>query len=614
MVRGQGFGHHRELSFPMRYRVLAFLAVAAGQLSATNIAFTDSNLLTYGWSASGGNYVTAGQDAPILFTVNIGTNTLRTTACSAIGGGTFHASIDGAAAITITPASGCGGGPQIVTISSSLTPGNHSVYVWGSLNDTVLSGTAAFVTDGSGTVADSRFGTVYDSTNSTYSTNCAVMDGPQTQATSGYHTWPEAYYGAFGTPPTETGQACYATTVNLAALVYVGSGAAYVLYSDGTQVATAAASTTIGGAFQWIFFTGLDPAQHLYRVEAYLTYAAQGVVAMMPSGTIDARAVTARPLMVLYGDSIPMYSHWDAGTDYRLGWSQSTEATGYDISRSGQGGTDLVTVGYPNVAAVWASAYATPKVVDNEWGSNDMQHQTDLATFQTDVTATLTAEDAHIATGGKLLWEGILPGDGAAHVADRPAYIAAEVAGVAAYSGTHPACFYSTDNWILGTPPDTYPDNLHPVPSNAPSAAHPFGNPLIGQGKIDNRLAFILAGYGSQGQSFGISGPASGTVGVAQTLTITVPITGQVFDGETATLTDSSSGAFTPNPVTLTNAATSVTVSYTPASAGAKSITASVLADCWTAPGAFSFTASAPASSGAVTLGGVSVSGALGIR
>ena len=567
------------------------LLLATRAMAVTDIAMTDPNLLTLGWTGSGATRVASGADGAIYFTFE-GTQLQATFA----GSRPFHVIVDGGAAIAVNPLSSST--PTVTNVVSGLASGNHTVYAWGSQNDTVVAAGSAFLTDGSGSVANAAFGTVYATGSAPFSSYGKVTDCPWGTGTSGYGSWPFAYDAALGAPSAEAGVRYYATGAAQSVYVYGPPGTAYALYSDGVQVGSATAIAG-GGQFQLLTVTGLDAGQHLYEWTGYgIAGGAQGVVAVMPSGALTPVSAPSRACVGIYGDSIVAESA--VSGDSRLAWWAATHATGFDIARAGEGGQKVNSFLRDNTVAVTAGSWQTASIVILEGGVNDQQAYTgtgDIAAFQAAVQAELTNMAAGLPAGAKMLEEQILP-NAAAHSDERDAYNAAIRAAVGTYSAGAPripVCTYSTDGWIDAAA-DTIGDALHPALQNAAAGGYPFGNPLRGYGKISNRLSFILAGYGAAGASFEVSGPATGTVQSASSpFAVTAGAANAQFSGETITMDDGGSGgAFvvstgdtgTGSVVVHTEpGSTGFTFTYRPAESGSRSIHYSGLPDCWTAPG-----------------------------
>ena len=108
-------------------------------------------------------------------------------------------------------------------------------------------------------------------------------------------------------------------------------------------------------------------------------------------------------------------------------------------------------------------------------------------------------------------------------------------------------------------------------------------------------LSFLAINYAT---GYSLSGPSSGTVSVASSpFTVTLTPIGYAVPS-TVTITPSDGGgggAFTPTTVALTTGAPSATFTYTPASAGAKTISTTNNGGL-TDPGSLTYTASAPLS------------------
>lgn len=607
---------------------------------ATNIAFTDSNIRAFGgapctgvgctnaFTPSGAIYFAPGLDAEIDFSVNIGTNTLQTTFC---GTANIKLSIDGAAATTITPPGACGS-PTLKTLSNSLTPGTHTVKIWVAASDSQFSSTAAFVTDGSGTVASATNGTFFGvgKTATPFVTYGQILDNPW-QATAGQDgyagDWPLAYDNTgFGQSSTEAGIRYYSTGSTIQSIyVYAPTNTSWFLFVDGIYNTTVNILPS-GGGFQLLTVTGLDAGQHLYEWgNDNILDNIGGLVYVMPGagGALDAKAVIPQNCIGVYGDSIAAIAHPTSGST-RYAWSEATRAAGFCLMRMGIGarrvGLSAFGSNYflrDNTGAITGGANGVPSIVLLEGGVNDMFDYDGVtytpAEFQSAYLTQLNNMATGMAANGMMLTEQILPTT-ITNFAQRPNYNAAIIAATASYNASKinnvTACTFNTDFWIVpGTDTD---DGLHPDLSNPPSADFPWGNPLHGYGKITTRLSFVFAGYGTAGASVTLTGPAGGPVGqVSTNFTIAPVVSGAVFSGETITPSDGAGGTFTPSTVTLTAATNSATFTYTPSLGGVKSISLTSLPNCWTVPPSLTYTSLATSST---VTGGASVTGGVSIQ
>lgn len=588
----------------MRINLLAGLLVASSCF-ATNIAFTDANILAFNYVLNAGNYYSAATDAEIAFKVNIATNTLSATF---YGVASLKVSIDGGAVFTVAPLSAVT--PTLTTIKNNLSVGNHNVRIWSAANDSFYSGSAAFVTDGSGTVADTTFSTFYTISAAPFTTYGVLTGNPWGNNTSGYPSWPFAYDGpGLGASSVDMGIQYYGTGACQSIYVYSGltpGDASWALYQDGTSVGSVNTQTG-GGVYQLLSVCGLNASQHLYEWMSYnLLAGPNGVIYVMPSGTLSTVAVTARKAAGIYGDSIVAISNPSSG-DTRLAWWAATNANNMNLMRMGKGGQKVVTWGRDNTDVITGGAHGVPTLVIHELGVNDQQAYTvaaDITTFQTAVGVELTNMAAGMAAGSRMLWQQILPNT-AAQSAQRGAYNAAIVAAVATYNGGSPsvtACTYSTTGWV-NTTTDMNGDGLHPILQNASSAQYPFGNPLVGYGKISNRMSPILAAYLPSATSYTQS-VTSGTTTLPLPVSVTLTLGGSATWADTISYTSSVSSdvvclgaSCAQGTATLpanTGGATTTLKVY-PSTVGTRTLTPANLPDCWVAPGVITVTATANA-------------------
>ena len=593
----------------MRTNLILLALLGSPAWAATNIAFSDPNVLAIGWSSSGTARYPVAQDGALYFTFS-GTQLQATF----YGTQPFRFAIDGGTAIAVSPLSSVT--PTLTTVITGLTSGSHTVYAWGSSSDTELAAATAFTTDGTGSVVNPTFGTLYQVTSAPFSTYGRITDCPYTTGPGGYPDWPLSYDSAMGNSSTELGARYYATGSTQSVYVYAPGGTSWALYQDGVAAGVASPDAA-GGAYQLLQVTGLDAGQHLYEWVAYgILSGANGLIYVMPSGLLSSVSVPARLCVGIYGDSIAALAQFGSGTpDSRLAWWAATHATGFDLMRMGKGGQKVVTFLETNTAAITGAVPTVPTIVIHEGGVNDQQAWTgtapnDAATFQAAVLAELSNMAAGLPTGVRMLWEQILPNT-AAQSQERGNYNAAIIAAIAVYNAGAPtaqACTYNSDNWI-NPAMDTVGDGLHPELQNAPSAGYPFGNPLQGYGKISNRLSLILAGYGASGSSLTVSGPASGAIHAASTsFTVSAGVSGAQFSGENIAIGDggkagwfvASTGDSGTGSMTVATAvgSSSFTFTYTPASIGIAQISYNGLPDCWTAPASMPYTARSPIATG----------------
>lgn len=573
-------------------------------LGAATINFTDTNIVQFGWQG-GTNAVPVGADAPFYLTYSgtgIAVQLLAGT-LKCISDGTGYPLVTAGSVIDITA-----GAPA--TITTGLANTNHTLYCYGVAGVSAIQVTGAFVITGGTSVADTTFGPQYQVGTTPFSTYGKIDGCPYRVTTvQGYDNTTNTNVPNLS-GISEISLRYYATGSTQSLFASYGFGgniAKYALYQDGTLVGSwtfpNSSGTYINSQLQLGQVTGLDPGQHLYE---WISYGMPGFAVLssiMSSGALVSQAVTAKNCVVVYGDSIAAGP--STGTqDGRLAWWAGIHATGWSTSRVAQGGAKVVGQLELYTGDVTGATPQVGTTIIHQGGVNDQQafvNAGSIVTFQASVLNELTQMASGLTAGAKMLWEGILPNT-ATNSAQRSNYVAAELAAVTAYNLTSPAipaCFYDTTGWII-TGTDTA-EGLHPIGQNASSVGFPFGNPLIGYGKISNRLSFILQGY-STGASVTFTGASSGRVGVSTNLTISPVTTGATFSGEAATISDAAGGTFSPSsPITLTAGSSSVVISYTPVSSGSKTITLGGMANCWTIPSALSYNA-LPNSGGLLTV------------
>lgn len=423
--------------------IFTFLLIVTSAY-ATNIALTDTNIATFGgavcatgcavgtssFTASGSNYEATGQSGEIRFSVNIATNTLQIKACSDTTPSpqAISVSIDGGTPASVALAY-CTGSitPVLATISSSLSPGTHKIQLWVIQYDTFIAGSSAFVTDGTGTIADAAIGTLYgvQATTGTIATYGQILGNPYEAASSGYSvSWPFAYYSGLTNPATEIGVQYYSSGATAQTILAYTGGAieGFSLYVDGVYNSTV---QTIPNTqvVQDLTVSGLDSGTHLYEWAADYISTASGIIYVMTGngGTITPVVVAKKNCVGVYGDSITMYINSIAGTSMRNNWSTAARSTGQCLARYGQGGTIIGPGGTAtsfvlrdNTASITGGAFGKPNPIVMEGGVNDQQQlglclTCNAGGFATAYQQMLTDAAAAMPTNGKLIALEILP-------------------------------------------------------------------------------------------------------------------------------------------------------------------------------------------------------------
>lgn len=566
------------------WKSFLFMLLASSFTEATNIPFTDANIRCFGWGVSGSSMTPTAVDAPCYFSffgtalsVNMGSSD------------TMNWKIDSTTFTTT--------GPGIQTVTSGLSSSTHTVYMYGTQSTTLINTANAFQITGSTTVVRTDFGTQYDIGTAPFTTYGKVQGCPLFQNVQGFPN-------GFGiTRSNEVVVDYYATGAYQSFLSwnapFMGNPDIYALYSDGVQIATITANTT-GGQFQLYTATATDSGQHHYELLQYGLGTYNAIPYIMPSSSLSTVVVSSKPCVSLFGDSIVGLTQFASPPfDGRLAWWEATNQTGFAIQRQGESGARLVPDAGSSTSQITGTGPQKSSIMILEFGVNDVFNWTNsqsTATYAVAISTILTTianGDANIQKFlvQEILPSSVVPSGGSGLYA---LYRTAQANGVAAYNAstqTVKACFYHTTNWIDPTT-DTVGDGLHPSYSNPTASNVPYGAPLVGYGKISNRLAPILQGYGSAGASFSVSGPPTGAVGVTssnfrldlgaraaftgdQTITISDGGMGGTFAGA------HSSGA---NPIVFTPLQDdgSISFTYTPASSGTIHFTYTNAQDCWT--------------------------------
>jgi len=567
-----------------KWLLLASLILSVKAHALTDIAATDANVRLFGWIDTAITVPVKqahGTDATGIFTFN-GTKLDVQVYGNATG---MHFSIDGAVYISTSPPNNSV--LNWLPVVSGLSNTNHKVSFYADANNTFIVSTAAFRTDGTGSVADSTLGPIYSVVGTSF-TSYGQIDGCEQLDGLGYSS-PNSF------SDTEMGYR-YTATGSAQSFQLFNQGNPGVLYQDGVQVGSWTVPTA-SGTYPVVQITGLDPAQHEYEaVFTGLLNNHDAIVNIMPSGNLQPVVHSPRQCIALFGDSIvDDYAFYNSGlsNDSRLGWWPAFHNTGWALERQGNpgsavtGGIEYVTGRITN-----PTRNKTATLVIHEGGVNDYRGSISTASFRVAVSTELYLMAQGLPAGSTMFWEGILP----SNTGGTPAqYINAEQGGVADYMATAPsikAFYYDTYThpWI-STTTDT-PDGLHPVPSNVAVSTAPYGWPLIGYGKINNRLAPILAGWGDAGKSYSVTGPSSGAGGVASSPFTLVLSASATFTGDQTIIPNDggAGGTFAPSTITPAVGLTSTTFTYTPSSAGTKNIGFSNTQDLWIDPSTMTYT------------------------
>ena len=524
-------------------------------------------------------------------------------------GGSVTVTVDGTPH-TITPTANATYAMMWVPLFTGLSSGNHTVQV----NNTdggnfgILDIDATIRVAGSGLSAEPSYYTQPTIITSQIASGFIQLDGsPATTSSSGY---PNIVFA----PPILSGNSVSSgdivirfraavTDISIwASPLYAGQ---WNVYEDGVSTPIATLSHGADNAFTlYHIASGLDGTSHLYEIaETSVPSQFDQTYALMLAGGsgLVTSALPVRPTLGTYGDSITVGTGLTSINDDTKGdgWIVS-RAVGMGLNRQGfggqcvSGGAGLCTYSLrDDTADVTTQLSPEPTIILAGGGVNDQAQGVNISTFQTDMQTMISNLATNSVSGTKLLVRGVLPNT-TANSGNRSSFEAAQAAAVLAYNTacgggcTKKAYFFNTDGWINSTT-DVNGDGLHPI--------------AAGYAKIANREIPIVNGY-ENGSSFSVSGPSSGTSGVASTnFTVTLP-GGATFTGDqSVTIRDGGNGGtFTPSvgsatttsavTVTPTNGATSFTFTYTPASSGTKTISFIDGQNAWVDPTSLTYTVS----------------------
>ena len=364
------------------------------------------------------------------------------------------------------------------------------------------------------------------------------------------------------------------------------ANAPFDLYIDGAY--SASFTSSAGFVFSWNqMFTGLDAtAEHVYELIVANTNnnTFHWLWALRTKGGtgIDLTySPSARPVLAAFGDSKVVGAGVSPVADEKqLSWFQLARLGGYAYAGLGVGGTTVkeFTAGDKSAQLRIGDATAVnPAILFMDIAVNDMiqvggtETPSDMQTAATSVLSTATS-----GTTFPIIWLGILPGSGGDSAPTIASWNAALVNSVAtqASRSVYLDPTLQSPAWIpFGQPGSDQSDTLHPNDAGE----------LV---KYGWQLPWV--------SPFSISGPSSGTVGQAKTLTVTMPA-GATSDGTcTYTLTDDH--GVTVN-ITIASGQTSGTGSYTPTVAGNRTLTPTTNR-LFAVPGNFAFTAASPLAGG----------------
>ncbi len=401
-----------------------------------------------------------------------------------------------------------------------------------------------------------------------------------------------AGHTSYWIPPTQSIR--FKSRSNVVALFTSRNNQSYSLYQDGVLVGTAAAGAGGGNFGRIALATSLDTtATHEYQILVHIPDQNNGTadnyaaILELAGAGIEASAVVARDKVATYGDSI---AEGSGITDFRENAQFLTHnPRGKFAVMVASGGSRVSTYGRDNTANL-------PSDASEVWcwyGINDIGGSIPQATFEADY-ATMLSNIRTRCASAKIY--ALHPFPATNYNETTRLQFGARIATALTTSGISNAVVIPTTNWIPQN--TTYlPDGLHPN--------------TAGYAKIANRQIPIAATA-----SISITGPSTGAPGVASSTFTCTLAGGATFTGDqVVTLTASdgtisataSGGSISGNgtgtvAVTAADGQTSFTFTYTPATAGAKTITPTVTEAGWTMPAATNYTAAAASSGAALAL------------
>lgn len=396
--------------------------------------------------------------------------------------------------------------------------------------------------------------------------------------------------------------------------------AQYCLYQDGVLFGTCATAAGSGSGFtttsgQWTGASGT----HLYEMVPINTFqnAGQNALAeiILTGGTGLGSQPAVRKGVGACGDSITVYVS-SGITDARQGdfW-QATRATGPTAwdQRYGATGAPVTGVLGPVCPGQMTLPGGSLNLVWLNGGANDFVTMVEpiglpgpgctTGTFQCDYYNMIGGTWTANATATVVLARGILPNSYGTYPASNPqtavgnGYIQNVVSSWNTNNPSKPCVYINPDTWFSYATGPQMSDHLHPT--------------VAAYAMVANREIPIEYGY-LNGSSYTVTGPSTGTVGVASTFTLTIQGGATGTGMEVITPSDSGNGGvFTPSSVTIANGFTSATFTYSAASSGAKTISVTNNQTGWTNPANLTFTASSGTVGQSIVLSGSAQSSAL---
>lgn len=386
--------------------------------------------------------------------------------------------------------------------------------------------------------------------------------------------------------------------------LYLYTGGVYAVErfnaTTGLYVNTAGIIDTPGFAngvnvdFAEITLTGDTSAAYVYRVRAAGGLMLSSDFYALTSGGADGvdTAFTYTPThknAVIIGDSITAGNVVSETSTLK----QTMRSYGYMLGLQGDNfGRNTILAGSPGagIAEIAPFSLAAGEVGILLIGTNNTPspapHALSTSAFQSGYQTWLnSAIGGSSASNTSILGLHLISCFAADRAGTLSAYNAAIDAAVTAVTASSAIPITTGDFNSALTYPDDFIDGVHPTYS--------------GEQKMAVALQAILEP--ASASAFTLTGPSSGTVGVAST-NFTVTPTGGNYTGTITPSAGAGGGTFTPTSLTWSSASDAKTFTYTPASTGAKTISATA-SPSLTAPSSLTYTANA---ANAVT--GVSVS------
>jgi len=477
--------------------------------------------------------------------------------------GSFTVAVDGGAPQSVTiPATGSW---YLLPLFTGLSDAAHTVYILGASQVYIDKLTTIYVRGASPAVAipsgyAQQFLTITSGT--TLATGLRFDGGSFAvgTGTSMWFKWPNQRLRWTG------------TATDNKVWMWDGSGQ-YIFYVDGVQVGGV---VTLGATSTWKLVTigtGLAAGTHVYTVQNVWATASgpNYFTSILPVGGVVDSASTPSAISSIsayYGDSITSGS---VLTNSGKVWCRLVgDASGRDVGNRGFASTKVAGSGDTRFADVTGITSPAPTNIFILYGTNDygLGTPTTLANFKTAYKSML----ASLRTGcpsARLVVCLILPrsSSGPNLNGDTLAQFNTTIQTAVSEVADGNTIVLDTSTWVNTT--TDMSDGLH---------LNDGGNIVFA-----NRIIPVDAVT-----SYSITGASSGSVGSPVTLTFTRAGGSTWVTGETVSMSDGAGGSF--GAFTFTNGQPTATMTYTPSTVGAKTLTPTNGQTGWTNPSNYNFT------------------------